>query len=100
MRGSATIGGFLRAQLSNPTLGSFSWVGLDVTSYGSGIPLCSCLVGHPFSVLSFGASYELTVPNDPMLCGVELFAQGLEYGVGTCPILPIELTDTIRVSIR
>ncbi len=99
--GSPVIGGFFYADIENPTPASFSWIGASFTSFAvpQPIPGCACELANPFDVFEF-ENLGLTVPADPILCGTDVFLQGLEYDVPLGCILPIALTDSVKVTLR
>lgn len=98
VEGAPVLGGFLHAELVDPTPGTLGFIGVGVSAANQAF--CGCTLGHDFTALLFGNQYELDIPSVPSLCGTTVYVQGLEFGLGGCPGLPIVLTETIKATIR
>lgn len=77
----------------------FPFVGYGVTN--PAVPFCGCTVGHEWAVADFASVSHLVIPVNTNLIGMHVYAQGMDFGGvgGTCPSLPITLTDTIDLQI-
>lgn len=61
---------------------------------------CGCLVGHGWQVALFGSTLNFNIPNDASLIGVQVGAQGADFGgVGGCAQPNFTLTRTHQIVI-
>tara|TARA_R110002072_G_scaffold217365_2_gene375050 strand:+ start:88565 stop:89377 length:813 start_codon:yes stop_codon:yes gene_type:complete len=62
--------------------------------------ICSCVVGHDWSVHAAGPSLQILVPPTSSMLGLQFFVQGADFAGGSaCAGLGLALTDTYQVTI-